>query len=163
MTSVVEAAGKLPDDFVVTLPKVQDAEQVMVLDELLAGIEAKLDLPRTPVELMLETTQMVVDRDGTVGPRRYVMAGQGRVRAVHFGTYDYTASLNITAAHQSMTHPACDFARNVMQVSLAGTGIWLSDGATNVMPVGDRPTVHGAWRLHYSHVRHSLMHAIYQG
>src|SRR5690606_24258386 len=70
---------------------------------------------------------------------------------------------NITAAHQSMTHPACDFARNVMQVSLAGTGIWLSDGATNVMPVGDRPTVHGAWRLHYSHVRHSLMHAIYQG
>ena len=42
-------------------------------------------------------------------------------------------------------HPACDFARHVMQVSLVGTGVWLSDGATaNVMPVpiyrGDRLT-----------------------
>lgn len=162
--TLVERAGRLPEGFVVTLPKIQDVEQVMVLDEALTELEVKLGLEgRTPVELMLETTQMVIDRDGTVGPRRYVLAGQNRVRGVHFGTYDYTASLNITAAHQSMTHPACDFARNAMQVSLAGTGVWLSDGATNVMPVGDRSMVHSAWRLHYSHVRHSLMHALYQG
>lgn len=164
ITTLVEEAGRLPDGFVVTLPKIQDVEQVMILDEALHELETKLGLDdRTPAELMLETPQMVIDRDGTVGPRRYVMAGQGRVRGVHFGTYDYTASMNITAAHQSMTHPACDFARHVMQVSLAGTGVWLSDGATNVMPVGDRSTVHGAWRLHYSHTRHSLMHALYQG
>lgn len=161
--ALVESAGALPDGFVVTLAKIQDVEQVMVLDEVLAEIEVKLGLGRTPIELMLETPQMVIDRDGTVGARRYVMAGQTRVRGVHFGTYDYTASMSITAAHQSMTHPACDFARHMMQVSLAGTGVWLSDGATNVMPVGDRTTVHAAWRLHYSHVRHSLMHALYQG
>src|SRR3989304_6874300 len=99
--------------------------------------------------------------------------GQGRVRGAHFGTYDYTASLSITAAYQTMTHPACDFARHALQVSLAGSGVWLSDGATNMMPVpihrGDDLTeadreenersVHGAMKLHYDHIRHSLTHA----
>jgi citrate lyase beta subunit len=163
MTTLAEQNGEVPEGFVVTLPKIQSIEHVMVFDEALAELETKLDLPRTRIELMMETPQMVIEPDGTIGVRRYVLAGQGRVQAVHFGTYDYTASLNITAAHQSMTHPACDFARDVMQVSLAGTGVWLSDGATNVMPVGEKSAVHGAWRLHYSHVRHSLMHAYYQG
>lgn len=163
VTTLVERNGALPPDFVVTLPKIQDVDQVMVLDEALSELETKLGVDRIPIELMLETPQMVIERDGTVGARRHLLAGQTRVRGVHFGTYDYTASLNITAHHQSMTHPACDFARDVMQVSLAGTGVWLSDGATNVMPVGEQVTVHAAWRLHYSHVRHSLMHAIYQG
>jgi len=109
-----------------------------------------------------------------------VAAGEGRVTGAHFGTYDYTASCNITAAHQSMTHPACDFAKHVMQVSLAATGVALSDGATNIMPVAphraaagaaltegqrreNRAAVHRAWRLHFDHVRHSLVHAYYQG
>ena len=34
-----------------------------------------------------------------------------------------------------MRHPACDFAKHVMKVSFAGTGVMLSDGATNIMPV----------------------------
>jgi len=51
----------------------------------------------------------------------------------------------------------------VMQVALAGTGIWLSDGATNVMPIGSRGVVHRAWRLHAEHVRHSLVTGFYQG
>ena len=163
VTTLAEAGGGLPENFVVTIPKLTDPEQVMVFDEALAELESKLDLEQIPVELMMETTQMTIDRDGIAGPRRFVHAATGRVRGVHFGTYDYTASLTITAAHQSMTHPACDFARDVMQVALAGTGIWLSDGATNVMPVGEMASVHGAWRLHYTHVRHSLMHAFYQG
>jgi hypothetical protein len=67
-----------------------------------------------------------------------------------------------------------------MQVALAGTGVWISDGATNVLPVPrhraspDRPlaeaqirdnreAVHAAWRLHYGHVRHSLEGGFYQG
>jgi hypothetical protein len=62
-----------------------------------------------------------------------------------------------------MAHPACDFAKHCMQVALAGTGVWLSDGATNVMPVGDRATVHGAWRLEAEHVRRSLVGGYYQG
>jgi hypothetical protein len=110
-----------------------------------------------------------------------VEAAAGRCRGAHFGTYDYTAALSITAAHQHMTHPACDFARAGMQVALAGSGIWLSDGATNVLPVphhrehpGDesleawqreenRRAIHRAWRLHADHVRHSLENGYYQG
>jgi hypothetical protein len=80
-----------------------------------------------------------------------------------------------------MLHPACDFAKHMMQVSFAGTGIWLSDGATNIMPVpphrfaeGDTPltgkqieenrqVVHRAWKLHYDHIQHSLINGFYQG
>jgi hypothetical protein len=50
-----------------------------------------------------------------------------------------------------------------MQVALAGTGLWLSDGATNVMPIGATDIVHRAWRLHFEHVRHSLVTGFYQG
>src|SRR5262249_52790388 len=81
----------------------------------------------------------------------------------HFGTYDYTAGLGITAARQTMMNPTCDFAKHVIQVSLAGTGVFLSDGATNVMPVGDRASVHRAWQTSYRHIRHSLETGFYQG
>lgn len=177
LTALVEAAGKLPEGFAVTLPKIQDVAQVGVIDEALGELESKLEVDLIPVELMVETSQMVVDHDGTAGAHKFIDAGNGRIRGAHFGTYDYTAAMNITAAHQTMTHPACDFARHALQVSLAGTGVWISDGATNVMPIpihrgGDltadqeaenRETVHRAMRLHYDHVRHSLSHAYYQG
>lgn len=177
VTTAVEEGGHLPPGFTVTLPKIQDAEQVTVLGEALAELEHGLGIDPIPIELMVETPQTVIDRDGTAGVRKFVDAGKGRVRGAHFGTYDYTASLTITAAHQTMTHPACDFARHALQVSLAGTGVWISDGATNVMPVPphrgealsageieeNRQTIHDAMRLHYDHIRHSLTHAYYQG
>jgi len=94
--------------------------------------------------------------------------------------YDYTASLGVTAQEQRIDHRGCDFARHVMQVSLGATGITLSDGATNVMPVGlhappesgalspqqqaeNRAAVHAAWRLNFEHVRRSLAHGWRQG
>jgi hypothetical protein len=112
---------------------------------------------------MVETTQSIVAPDGSVTLPRLVAEGGGRIVAAHFGTYDYTAACGITAAHQHMRHPVCDFAKHVMQVALAGTGIWLSDGATNVMPIGSTDVVHRAWRLHAEHVRHSLVTGFYQG
>jgi citrate lyase beta subunit len=164
ITTVVEETGRLPDGFTVTLPKIQDLVQVEVTVAALEELESALGIDRIPMELMVETPQTVVDADGAAGVRKWVDAGGGRVRGAHFGTYDYTASLNITAAYQTMDHPACDFARHALQVSLAGTGVWLSDGATNVMPVGDDPEViRDAMRLHYDHIRHSLSHAYYQG
>jgi citrate lyase beta subunit len=164
ITTLVEEAGGVPEGFAVTVPKLQDLAQVEVMVEALGDLEASLGIDQIPMELMVETPQTVIDVDGSVGMRRWVEAGNGRVRGAHFGTYDYTASLNITAAHQAMDHPACDFARHALQVSLAGTGVWLSDGATNVMPIGEDPAVvHGAMRLHYDHIRHSLSHAYYQG
>jgi hypothetical protein len=177
VSTLAEAAGGLPDGFAVTLPKIQHRDQVSVFCEALAALESELDLDRIPIELMVETPQSVIARDGKSGLRDFVDAAEGRVRGAHFGVYDYTASMSITAAHQTMTHPACDFARHVLQVSLAGTGVWLSDGATNVMPVPvhkgenlsrseeaeNRRQVEDSMRLHYDHIRHSLSHAYYQG
>jgi hypothetical protein len=149
---------------------------------LLTGLERSARLPRGSLrlELMIETTQAILNDHGESNLPRLLKAARGRCAAAHFGTYDYTAACSITAAHQTMTHPACDFARQMMKVAYAGTGIWLSDGATNVLPVPlhaakdgaplavkqkeeNRETVHRAWRLHYEHIQHSLVNAFYQG
>ena len=176
-------AGELAARFVVTLPKISDAGQPRRLAETLAALEAELGWPAGSVrcELMIELPQSLFDGDGRLHPPRLVDACDGRCVAAHFGTYDYTAALGITAHHQRMDHPACDFAKQVMQVALAASGVWLSDGATNVMPVAphrrrdgepplsgeqqaeNRATVHRAWRLHADHVRHSLVGGFYQG
>jgi hypothetical protein len=163
---VERTAGRLPAHFVVTLPKITATGQVGALVDTLARIELVHGLPHGSVrmELMVETPYSIFDEHGAVTLPSLVREGGGRVDAAHFGTYDYTASLGVTAAHQHMRHQACDFARGVMQVALAGTGVWLSDGATNVLPVGnDRATIHQAWRLHYDDIRHSLTNAFYQG
>ena len=157
--------GALPPNFVVTLPKVTSADQVAALAAACDAFEYWRELPAGTLrfELMVETTQAIVAPDGSTALPRFIAVGGGRIVAAHFGTYDYTAACSITAAHQHMLHPACDFAKRMMQVALAGTGIWLSDGATNVMPIGSRDVVHRAWRLHAEHVRHSLVNGFYQG
>jgi citrate lyase beta subunit len=166
VTTLLEATGgKLPPWFVVTLPKIQLPEQVTLLADLYDMLEPRLGLAAGTLrfEFMIETTQSILNANGHSNLPLFLAAARGRCVAAHFGTYDYTASCNITAAHQRMDHPACDFARHMMQVAYAGTGIWLSDGATNIMPIGDRATVHAAWRLHVDHIRHSLINAYYQG
>ena len=157
--------GVLPPNCVVTLPKVTSADQVAALAAACDAFEYWRELAAGTLrfELMVETTQAIVAPDGSTALPRFVAEGGGRIVAAHFGTYDYTAACSITAAHQHMLHPACDFAKRTMQVALAGTGIWLSDGATNVMPIGPRDVVHRAWRLHAEHIRHSLMNGFYQG
>jgi citrate lyase beta subunit len=166
LTTLLEnSGGTLPPNFVVTLPKITAAEQVTALASACDAFEYWRDIAGLALkfELMIETTQSVFAADGSVALPHLIAEGHGRIVAAHFGTYDYTAACGITAAHQHMGHPVCDFAKHVMQVALAGTGIWLSDGATNVMPIGSRDVVHRAWRLHAEHVRHSLVTGFYQG
>lgn len=181
-TVVEQSGGHLPDNFVVTLPKVVMPEQVAALADIFDLLEPQLGLAQgsLKMEMMIETTQAIINARGESNLPLMLDAARGRCTAAHFGTYDYTASCNITAAHQHMTHPACDFARNMMQVAFGGTGLWLSDGATNIMPVAphraaegakltpeqieeNRATVHRAWKLHYDHIQHSLVNAYYQG
>jgi citrate lyase beta subunit len=174
LTALVrETGGRLPEGFVVTLPKVTIPEQVAALADLFDLLEPALGLPEGSLrlEIMIETPQSILRLPSLPA------AGRGRCVAAHFGTYDYTAACNITAEHQSMTHPVCDFAKHMMQVAYAGTGLWISDGATNVLPVPphrgsdltaaqiaeNRAVVHRAWRLHAEHVRHSLIGGFYQG
>ncbi|TWP51186.1 aldolase [Lentzea tibetensis] len=150
------ALGDVPPGFVITFPKVTSVEQVEVFGEI-------LDLFGVPLrfEIQIETTQSIVDSMGKLAIPSFIAAGRGRVTGLHFGTYDYTAGCGLGAAQQHLAHGACDFARHVMQVSAAGTGVRLSDGSTNVLPVGDNRQF--GWETHYRLVRRSLEHGFYQG
>lgn len=181
-TLVRETGGVLPENFVITLPKITIAWQVEYFTGVLALLEERLGLVSGTLrfEIMVETPQAIIDAGGSSPLARFIDAGRGRITAAHFGTYDYTALLGITASQQRMQHPACDFAKHVMQVSLSGTGVWISDGSTTVLPAPphraakgatltrqqqaeNRAVVHGAWRLHYDDVLHSLRGGFYQG
>ena len=176
---IAKTGGKLPPNFVITIPKVQIAAHVTAAAKVCAALEKKLGLAdgALRLELMVETPQAIIDRDGRCPLLGFIEAADGRCSSVHFGVYDYTASVGITAAYQAMGHPACDFARTVMVVALAGTGVHISDGATNILPVGphrgaelsddqlreNREAVHGAWKRGYDDNLHSLRNGIYQG
>jgi len=179
---VQKTGGRLPDNFVVTLPKITSPQQCSAFANIFELLEKQTGIASgsLKMEMMIETTQSIINSEGVINLPLLLQAARGRCVAAHFGTYDYTASCSITAAHQHMMHPACDFAKHMMQVSYAGTGIWLSDGATNIMPVGphrategtpltqdqmeeNRAVIHRAWKLHYDHIQHSLVGGFYQG
>ena len=111
----------------------------------------------------METPQAIIGADGRALIAPMLHAAAPRCTGLHYGTYDYSASCGIAAEYQSMEHPAADYAKAVMQVAAAGTGVHVSDGSTNVLPVGDRSAVQAAWRLHARLVRRSLERGIYQG
>jgi citrate lyase beta subunit len=176
------SGGKLPQPFIVTLPKITSPEQVEALATILDLLESKNGIAHDAIsiELMIETTQSIFAADGAIAMPALLAAGRGRITGAHFGTYDYTANCNITAAFQHMRHPACDFAKHVMKVGLAGTGVFLSDGATNIMPIAphrakegaslgeaqvreNRASVHRAWKIAFDDVTHSLENGFYQG
>lgn len=161
----LKAAGRFPEEFVVTLPK------ITALDQVAQFMDALAPYPDIGVELMVETSVSLRNL------LELVELAQGRCVGAHFGPYDYTASLGITAQSQNLLHPACHFARSTMLMTLAGSGIALSDGPTNILPIpphrGDalnesqksenRTVVHRAWKLHYQHVRDALYNGFYQG
>ena len=178
-TLCAATGGQLPENFVVMLPKVTIEGQVEALVQLFEWLEAANGIAKgaLKMEMMVETTQSIMGEEGRNPLMRFIRASKGRLIACHFGTYDYTASCSITAKYQTMDHPVCDFAHHMTKVALAHTGIWLSDGATNVMPVGphrgeelsyaqlkeNTEIVHRAWKMGYDHVRHSLWNGFYQG
>jgi citrate lyase beta subunit len=182
---VTALAARLAPDFLgelrVTVPKVVDAAQIAAVSAACRVLERRLALPERALrlEIMVETPQSILDASGRSPLRGFVAAGDGRVIGAHFGAYDYTALCGITASQQDVRHPACDFARHVMQVSLAQSGVQLSDSVTTTLPVPlhraattplsdaqereNTATVHRAWRLHFDNVRHSLRSGFYQG
>jgi hypothetical protein len=183
VTALAAAAKRrLPPDFIVTVPKIMSPGQVAAVAAACTALERRLKLKAGAIrlELMIETPQSILGPDGASALRALVAAGGGRVTGAHFGTYDYTALCGITAAWQHMRHQACDFAKHMMQVGLAQSGVMLSDGATNIMPVGphraaperpltdaqrreNRAVVHRAWKVHFDDARHSLVNGYYQG
>jgi len=149
----------------ITLPKITDVAQVEVMMTVLEALESAYDLPagRLGLELQVETPQAVLGSDGRATLAPMVHAAGARCRGLHYGTYDYSASLGIAAAHQSSDHPAADHAKATMQLAVAGTRANAVDGSTNILPVGSRDQIHAAWRLHARLVRRALERGFYQG
>ncbi|TGB42510.1 DUF6986 family protein [Mycolicibacterium peregrinum] len=164
VSGLVESGG-LPDGLTLTLPKVTSVDQVEAMVVVAGALEGANGLTsgRIRFEVQVETPQAILGADGRAPVAQFIHAGQGRVSSLHYGTYDYSASLGIAAAYQSMEHPAADHAKNVMQLAVAGTGVHMSDGSTNILPVGEPDNVATAWKLHARLVRRHLERGIYQG
>jgi malate synthase len=182
MTALVEAGG-LPNGWMLTLPKVIAPQQVEYFVAALKALEKGLGLPDGILrfEIMIEAPQVIIDHRGVSLLPALLDASAGRLHGAHFGAYDYTSSCNISAGHQHMRHPSCEFAKNAMLAAFSGTGVRLSDGATAVLPVpvhraraGAPPlteqqradnaaAMRAAWKLHYDDARHSLSGGFYQG
>jgi len=172
----------LPLTWTITLPKVSVVEQVDYFVAYLRALERSLGLTDGTLtfEIMVEVPQAILDVTGRSLLPTMVDAAGGRLTAIDFGTYDYTAGVNISAAQQRLRHPACDFAKHMIQVAFAGTGIRIADGSTALLPVPvhanddgaslnearraeNAASVHAAWRLHFDDVRYSLANGFYQG
>ena len=155
-------------------------EQVAALASALDRLEDRLGLEpgAVAIEIMIETPQSLIARSGGAAAPGLVRAAGGRCRVAHLGAYDLTGAAAVAAEEQTLGHPLCDVARQILKLSLAETGVLLSDGATNVLPVEphragtatlsaarraeNRAVVHDAWRRHYADVRRSLAQGYYQ-
>jgi len=165
IVGAVLESGDLPEGWIITLPKVTSTTQVVAMVELCRRLEAAYGLPerRLGFEIQVETSQAILGADGEASVAAMIHAADHRCTGLHFGTYDYTAALGISGGFQSMDHPASDHAKAVMQLAAAGTGVRVSDGSTNIVPVGSTAKVWSAWELHARLVTRSLGRGFYQG
>ena len=109
VTSLIErSGGKLLGYFTVTLPKVANLDEVTALVRLLEDLESRLRLEAgaLTIELMVETPRALLGPDGRCPLPALVAATRGRCAGVHFGVYDYSASLEIAPSQQRLRHPA---------------------------------------------------------
>jgi citrate lyase beta subunit len=159
------AQGAYPKNFVITLPKVTFVEQVEVMVMAVEALEKVHKIPAGTIrfEIQIETTQSIFGPDGQATAAKMIDATKGRLAAFHYGTYDYSAAAGISAAYQTLDHPAADYAKQLLQVVAAGTTVRLSDGSTNILPVGSTEQVHAAMQNHYRLVRRALERGFYQG
>ena len=157
--------GAYPQNFVITLPKVTFVEQVEVMVMACEALEKARNLADGTIrfEIQIETTQSIFGPDGQATAAKMIDAAKGRLTAFHYGTYDYSAAAGVSAAFQTLDHPAADYAKQLLQVVAAGTTVRLSDGSTNILPVGTTEQVHAAMHNHYRLVRRSLERGLYQG
>lgn len=183
LASLLEGSGgELPERFLIALPKVQSPAHAAALSRALDALERGHGLRSGAlrVELMIETTPALVGSRGEVNLGALLDACDGRCEAMHLGAYDLTASVGVAASSQSLGHPLCEFARLLMQVSLAGTGVRVVDGATTTLPVARHRAPPGsslteeqrrenllamrdAWHKASDDVRRALSHGIHQG
>jgi len=172
----VDAAGAaLPAGFVVTLPKVDDAETVRRAVGALEALEASLGLPEGAlgIELMVETPRALLGLQGLAA------AAGSRLTSLHLGAYDLLSALGVLPEAQGLAHPHCVAARVQLAWVTAALGVRASDGATTRLPLpvhrGDATTlsptqvaencvaVSAAWGAHAAAVREACWVGVWQG
>jgi citrate lyase beta subunit len=177
-----QAPEALPQQLRVTLPKVTLPDEVAVLADVCSRLEPLLNLQpgALRIEIMVESPRAIFSEHGEVGLLSLAAAARGRCIGLHFGPYDYTSSLEMASVTAPGVLFASDFAREVMHVAAAGTGLALADGPVNIMPIAphrakdgetltaaqqqeNRAVVHRAWRLHFEAVRRSMASGFFQG
>ena len=137
-TTLLAAGGSL-DGFVVTLPKVTWSTRSRRWPWPVSGSRRRTGSRPARCASRSRSRRRSRSSGPTAPPwsRGWCTPRAGRVVGLHYGTYDYSAFCGIAAPYQSLEHPVADHAKAVMQAAAAGTGVRLSDGSTNVLPVGD--------------------------
>lgn len=171
--------GRLPAQFVVTLPKIASADEVAGFVRVLESIEQSSGLPARTLrlELMVESPSMIIGPKGSSVLPEVLAACDDRCRGLHLGLYDFLSSMDVASTAQSYRHPMADHLRVVTKAAATSTLLWLSDGASNRIPVGphrgdhvtaaqrsqNRAAVHAGWKEIYQNVEHSLHFGFDQG
>lgn len=179
MSQLLADGGSLPQNFVVTLPKVTSPAETATLDRALSQIESEfaIESGSIRIEFLAEEPRAFVSENGVYALPSLIAAANGRCRGVHLGAYDLLSSFGVGSSSQSLGHWFCDYARTLMQFSTVGLGVWLSDGATNEMPIGkhrgvgltpeqvseNKHHIRSAWRSHYLNCQRAIDQGIYQG
>ena len=132
------------------------------------------------MELMIETPQSILNEQGQCALPEFRRGGRRPVPGAALPALRLHGVAGITAAHQRLGHPACDFAREMIQVAFAGTEFGSPMGPQHsargpshrTAPGGlalfrrswseNRATIHRAWKLHFEGVRHSLANGFYR-
>ena len=154
-------------DLVLTLPKVTSVEQVETLVAVLrADREGRLlqGVGALPFEIQVETPQ------ADPRPRRQ-RAGRAddprrrrRLLGLHYGTYDYSAFLG---HRRGRPEPGAPGRRprqgRACRPRPPAPGCRLSDGSTNVLPVGDRAGTSGVGAAPPARATRALHRGFYQG
>jgi citrate lyase beta subunit len=177
-TLIEKTGGPIPDNFVVTLPKITDKKQVGELCDRLKKFEKRNELKSRSigVELMIESPLALFDRKGKTVLTKLVNAADGRCTSAHFGAFDYTSALGIVSSQQGLHHPSCEYARQMMLANLAPLGIRLADSVTTRLPVTihkngklstvqteeNRFSIYEGWREHFVNVTTSMKNGFYQ-
>jgi citrate lyase beta subunit len=162
-----------PKHLIVTLPKVTNAEQVATLVEILETYEKDLHLSQGffSIELIIESPDAFLGRDGSIPLASFIHSAAGRCRGLHFGVYDFTSSLGIGSAGQSIDHLACDFARIWIQIGAAlAPHMAVSDGIISSLPILPKESTDeskrqfdATWLYNYQQMMRSLSNGYYQG
>src|SRR5438128_5443531 len=87
-TVLSQTGGRLPENFVVTLPKITIPEQVAALSDLFDLIEERNQLKpgSLRMEMMIETTQSIINARGEINLPLLLAASRGRCNSALLGT-----------------------------------------------------------------------------